>query len=253
MKSCAVRVRPPAARSIELRQLTRACGLRITGTNAGEGGAPSAGARLTTPVIRKMNLIAQDLNKLQPLARADLTKYVASKVDEMLAERHLERIIGRMIDINYDLITESGQPPPKHYYESCIQVGRLNFLPPDLGGQIAIYAGLRNRLVQQYNEIDSTKVYEGLRAAVREIPQYLAHLHTVPPAGSRQLTHFPLRDSHRSGYRRASISESFLCSQTPASISSPVGNRTRYGRPVMDERLAISSMNSSAVRIRSPA
>ncbi len=130
-----------------------------------------------TLVIRKMNLIAQDLNELHPLARKDLSDSLASKVDEVLAERYLERMIGRMIDVNYHLITESGDPPPKDYYEFFIQLARLNFLPPEFARQVAACAGLRNRLVHEYDEIDPTRVYEGLQAAVRDIPQYLAHIH----------------------------------------------------------------------------
>jgi len=130
-----------------------------------------------TLVTRKMNLIAQDLNELQPLARKGLGDYLASKVDEILAERYLERIIGRMIDINYHLITEAGHPPPKDYYESFIQLGRLNVLPADLARQVAACTGLRNRLVHEYEEIDPTKVYQGLQVAVRDIPQYLSHIH----------------------------------------------------------------------------
>ncbi|HEY7675695.1 MAG TPA: DUF86 domain-containing protein [Candidatus Methylomirabilis sp.] len=130
-----------------------------------------------TLVIRKINLIAQDLNELQPLVRKALGEYLASKTDEVLAERYLERIIGRMIDINYHVITESGHPPPKDYYESFIQLARLNVLPAEFARQVAACAGLRNRLVHEYNEIDPARVYEGLQAAVRDIPQYLAHIH----------------------------------------------------------------------------
>jgi uncharacterized protein YutE (UPF0331/DUF86 family) len=105
-------------------------------------------------------------------------------VDEALAERYLERAIGRMIDITYHLITESGHPPPSDYYQSFVGLGKLGILPPALAQEIAGCAGLRNRIVHEYNEIDPRKVYEGLRAAVRDIPLYLAHIH-------RYLQHLP--------------------------------------------------------------
>ncbi len=130
-----------------------------------------------TLVIRKMNLIAQDLNELQPLARKGLAEYLARKTDEVLAERYLERMIGRMIDINYHLITESSHSPPKDYYESFIQLAQLDVLPAEFARQVAACTGLRNRLVHEYNEMDPARVYEGLQAAVRDIPQYLAHIH----------------------------------------------------------------------------
>lgn len=130
-----------------------------------------------TLVIRKINLISEDLNELLSLSRKSLEEYLASRVDEVLAERYLERAIGRMIDINYHLITESGHSPPSDYYQSFIELGKLGILPAALALQIAGCAGLRNRIVHEYDEIDPRKVYEGLQAAVQDIPQHLAHVH----------------------------------------------------------------------------
>ncbi len=127
-----------------------------------------------TLVVRKITLIGQDLRELEALSRKGLEEYLGGRFDEVLAERFLERLIGRMIDINYHLITESGHPPPKDYYESFIHLGSLNILPPDLARRIAACAGLRNRIVHEYDDIDPARVYEGLQAAVRDVPQYLA-------------------------------------------------------------------------------
>ena len=127
-----------------------------------------------TLVVRKITLIGQDLRELEALSRKGLEEYLGGRFDEVLAERFLERLIGRMIDINYHLITESGHPPPKDYDESFIHLGRLNILPPDLARRIAACAGLRNRIVHEYDDIDPARVYEGLQAAVRDVPPYLA-------------------------------------------------------------------------------
>lgn len=128
-------------------------------------------------VIRKITLITGDLTALAPIARKNLDEYLANATDEVLAERYLERIIGRMIDINYHLITEAGHPPPRDYYESFTQLAKLRILPPAFASQIAACAGLRNRIVHEYDEIDPRRVYEGLQAAVRDIPEYLRHVH----------------------------------------------------------------------------
>jgi uncharacterized protein YutE (UPF0331/DUF86 family) len=137
-----------------------------------------------TLIVRKINLISEDLNELLSLSHKSLEEYLTARTDEVLAERYLERVIGRMIDINYHLITESGHPPPSDYYQSFARLGELKILPTDLARQIAACAGLRNRIVHEYDEIDSRKVYEGLQAAVRDIPLYLAHIH-------RYLQHLP--------------------------------------------------------------
>ena len=63
-------------------------------------------------VTRKLLLITQDLDAVGLLATEPLSTFLASRVDQAVAERLLERMIGRMIDVNYHLITEGGQPPP---------------------------------------------------------------------------------------------------------------------------------------------
>src|SRR5688500_3052829 len=80
-------------------------------------------------VTRKMVLIAEDLPHVEALARKPVADYVASPTDEVLAERYLERMIGRMIDINYHLLTESGAPPPRDYFDSFVALGSAGVLP----------------------------------------------------------------------------------------------------------------------------
>jgi uncharacterized protein YutE (UPF0331/DUF86 family) len=128
-------------------------------------------------VVRKMALILDDLRAATPIAEKSLDAYLANDLDEIVTERYLERMIGRMIDVNYHLITGAGHAPPRDYYDSFTQLVRLRVLPPAFASQIATCAGLRNRLVHEYDEIDPRRVYEGLVAAVRDIPEYLRHVH----------------------------------------------------------------------------
>jgi len=128
-------------------------------------------------ITRKIALILDDLRAVAPIAQKPVDQYVASATDEIVAERYLERIIGRMIDINYHLITEAGHAPPRDYYDSFTQLAKLRILPPAFASQMAACAGLRNRLVHEYDEIDPRRVYEGLQAAVRDVPEYLRRVH----------------------------------------------------------------------------
>lgn len=124
-------------------------------------------------VYRKLTLIAQDLEPLQRIASKDLAAFLQSASEEVLAERYLERVIGRMIDINYHIITEAGQPPPADYYQSFLQLGRIGVLENVFAQQVAACAGLRNRIVHEYDEIDSAKLFEGVQKAQRDIPRYM--------------------------------------------------------------------------------
>lgn len=127
-------------------------------------------------VTRKLVLITSDLELLRPIAARGVDHYLQSRVDQAVVERFLERIVGRMIDINYHVITESGGAPPADYHASFTRLAELKVLDPDFAQRIARAAGLRNRLVHEYEEIDSRLVFEALAAALRDIPVYLSQV-----------------------------------------------------------------------------
>ncbi|MEA2625495.1 MAG: hypothetical protein QOD06_1540 [Candidatus Binatota bacterium] len=127
-------------------------------------------------VTRKMALIVEDLVRVEELARKDPGEYLSDDTAEVLAERYLERMIGRMIDINFHLITESGHPPPRDYYDPFVRLGGLKILPAKLASDMAGCAGLRNRIVHEYDDIEPTRVHGALRDAVRDMPKYLEHV-----------------------------------------------------------------------------
>ena len=127
-------------------------------------------------VTRKMLLITRDMDALRPLFAKGLDTYLQNPIDQAVVERYLERAIGRMIDINYHLITESGHPPPADYHASFTRLGELKILDLDLAQRIARAAGLRNRLVHEYDDLDSRLVFEALDAALRDVPAYLTRV-----------------------------------------------------------------------------
>ena len=124
-------------------------------------------------VTRKLVLIAEDLPAIEELARQPLAAHLASPTSEVLVERYLERMIGRMIDVNYHLLTESGEPPPRDYFQSFVSLGRLGALEAEFARRIAACAGLRNRLVHEYDMLDPEKVHQALQSAVVDVPRYL--------------------------------------------------------------------------------
>jgi uncharacterized protein YutE (UPF0331/DUF86 family) len=82
-------------------------------------------------VTRKLLLVAADIDALRPLAARGADSYLRSWIDQAVVERYLERIVGRMIDVNYHLLTGSGHPPPADYHASFIRLVELQVLDPD--------------------------------------------------------------------------------------------------------------------------
>jgi uncharacterized protein YutE (UPF0331/DUF86 family) len=135
-------------------------------------------------VTRKLLLIVSDLEALRPVVQRGETAYLGSRVEQAFVERYLERIIGRMIDVNYHLLTGAGHAPPSDYYASFVRLGEIGVLEPAFARGIARAAGLRNRLVHEYEEIDAIKVFAALTDALRDIPSYVDAVNRhLNPAG----------------------------------------------------------------------
>ena len=125
-------------------------------------------------VTRKLLLVARDLDMLSTIQRRGSDAYLVNTVDQAVAERHLERMIGRMIDANYHLLTESGAAPPPDYHASFLELAMLGVLDPSFAKRLAASAGLRNRIVHEYDALDHRRVFEALSAALTDIPAYIA-------------------------------------------------------------------------------
>jgi uncharacterized protein YutE (UPF0331/DUF86 family) len=127
-------------------------------------------------LVRKSTLIAEDLLRLRPFAELPVEEYLA-RVDAQLAtERLLERMIGRVLDINYHIAVEQAGVAPRDFFQSFLKMAELRVLPPDFARQIAQAAGLRNRLAHEYNDLDPRKVHEAAAGALADIPIFLTHL-----------------------------------------------------------------------------
>lgn len=128
-------------------------------------------------VTRKLLLIATDLAALEAIRERGTDAYLQNWIEQAVVERFLERVIGRMIDVNYHLLTASGHPPPADYHGSFVRLGEIGILEPEFARRISRSAGLRNRLVHDYEGLDHAKVFAALVDALDDVPQYLDRIH----------------------------------------------------------------------------
>lgn len=127
-------------------------------------------------IIRKISLINKDLKSLEKLSKLSLKTYLSKSEYEVMAERYLERIIGRMIDINYHILSEEENESADDFYSSFIEMGKKKYLPEKLSKNMANSAGLRNRLAHEYDEIDEKKVFEAINSCLKDVPKYLKNI-----------------------------------------------------------------------------
>jgi len=82
-----------------------------------------------------------------------------------------------MIDVNYHLITAAGYAPSSDYFASFVRLGELGVIDAAFARGVARAAGLRNRLVHEYEDIDPVRVFSALGEAMRDIPTDVEAVH----------------------------------------------------------------------------
>jgi uncharacterized protein YutE (UPF0331/DUF86 family) len=130
---------------------------------------------------RKLARIVENLGALQPIQQMSHKEYVQDVYRRKATERLLQELIEAAIDINVHLISQTGHSVPDDYYQSFVKMAELKIISPDLAQKLAPSAGLRNRLVHEYDAIEDTLILGSLAMAqavysryVKEIKDYLS-------------------------------------------------------------------------------
>ena len=137
-------------------------------------------------VTRKITFINRDLKMLLKLSNFSFPEYLKKPEYEAAAERFLERVVGRMIDINYHILAEGKQYTPIDYYNSFVDMGEMGYLDKKFSKKIADAAGLRNRLTHEYDKIDEKKIYKAIKTSLGDVPKYLTQIDKLLGKGSKQ-------------------------------------------------------------------
>jgi len=127
-------------------------------------------------VRRKLATIVRNLDDLAPIEGLSLEEYREDRFRRKATERLLQEAIEAAVDVNLHLLRAAGAPSPTDYYESFVAVGREGIVPSELAGSLAPAAGLRNRLVHEYDELDDRLVLEAVADARRDLARYVGEV-----------------------------------------------------------------------------
>lgn len=127
-------------------------------------------------VRRKLATIVQNLADLDSIAALSPEAYRADRLRRKAAERLLQELIEAAVDANLHILRALGGPVPGDYYSSFIALGHQGIIPATLATRLAPSAGLRNRLVHEYDEIDDLIVRRAAADARRDFGEYLARM-----------------------------------------------------------------------------
>jgi uncharacterized protein YutE (UPF0331/DUF86 family) len=124
-------------------------------------------------IKRKLAVIVRNLKALEDVSRISEEDYERQLLTRKATERLLQELIEAAIDINIHIIVQSGGSVPDSYYDSFLELGALGVVPLQLAQDLAPSAGLRNRLVHEYDSIDDSIVYSSLAQAIPCCVEYV--------------------------------------------------------------------------------
>ncbi|MBI4588744.1 MAG: DUF86 domain-containing protein [Candidatus Rokubacteria bacterium] len=106
-----------------------------------------------------------------------------SPVDAAVIRRKLARILASVDALRpisrlsvEEYRAELGSEVPEEYYGGFLKIGDLGIVSPDLARSLAPSAGLRNRLVHEYEAIDDEKVLRSIGTLLELYPRYVQAL-----------------------------------------------------------------------------
>jgi len=125
---------------------------------------------------RKLSKLREYLGELKPFDEISLDNYLNDYKNKRTVERVIQLIVECATDINTHIIVETQERPPKDYYSSFAELAKLHALPRKFAISIAGTAGLRNRLVHEYEEIKDAIVHKNIKKVLQLYNEYIEHI-----------------------------------------------------------------------------
>ena len=126
-------------------------------------------------VRRKLRRIQANSDMLDAAAgKSDVASYERDGLLRRAVERLLQETTDVAVDVNNMLLRYTGAPPAEDYFSSFIDLGRQGILTTDLARELAPAAGLRNRIVHEYEDLDSSLVLRSAQQAPALFGRYVS-------------------------------------------------------------------------------
>ena len=134
--------------------------------------------RQTRLIQQKLMNMNSYIEELEPYLESSLEEYLKKPGQRRIVERLAQVIIESAIDTNNLLITASGGAPASTARESFAAVHALGVIDDYLLTRFRqTYVGLRNRIVHDYDVLDSRVVYLTARRLLEDARKYVGSVY----------------------------------------------------------------------------
>lgn len=115
----------------------------------------------------------EDLRRLKDLSLED---YQSDVLRKRGIEKTLINLVQAATDINNYLLARVAEAASADNFGSFVELGEQDILPRDFAEKIAPAAGLRSRLVHEYQRIDDAVVRDCIPLAIEQFTAYSMHI-----------------------------------------------------------------------------
>jgi uncharacterized protein YutE (UPF0331/DUF86 family) len=133
-------------------------------------------------INQKLEGITVYLKELDPILKITFKEFFKNYQNIRTAERDFQLIVDNAVDINNQIALSFNKPPAENNFQSFIQIGELGALPQGFGKKLAPSAGLRNRLVHEYEKIDPNLFYKSLKYFIPLYKKYCQNIYNYNTA-----------------------------------------------------------------------
>jgi len=134
--------------------------------------------------IQQAHLIRQKLvnltayvNELSPYLDVSYQEHRERPGNRRIIERLAQVIVECAIDVNGMLLIGTGQPPAQSARQSFDAIHRLGIIDEHLLSRFRRYVGMRNRIVHDYDQLDSRTLFYSTRRLLDDARAYVVQVH----------------------------------------------------------------------------
>ena len=127
-------------------------------------------------LTRKLEHLQELLDLLRQEAPTPLQAFLSDRRQQLLVERLLHLSVEAASDLLEHLLVQEFNSKPQTYADTFRLAGQHGVIPTALAQRLLPAAGLRNRLVHDYEAIDPSRVHAAMASALEDLDQLAEEL-----------------------------------------------------------------------------
>lgn len=123
-------------------------------------------------IATRLSKLREALRKLRVIGARPRDEYLASETDTALSEHYLRLALEAALDVGNHVIAAQGLRKPLQLRDIPLVLAENGVISRQMGDHLARAAGLRNRLVHAYADIDHAIIHDLLQTDLGELARY---------------------------------------------------------------------------------